>query len=170
LLNKSVGEKIMMTEQKSSQYPPKAFLRFLFRIPVYFYRIGLGWLFGERFVLINHVGRKTGKEHQVVVEVLEREKGTNNVIVVAGYGEQTQWYKNLRNQSKTTIQLRNRKYGVSVEFITPEDGEDIIARYVGRYGKLTQQLFSMMGYEWDGSEKGARDIARRGLRFVRLVI
>lgn len=159
-----------MTEQKTSRYPPKAILRFLFRIPVFFYRIGLGWLFGERFVLINHVGRKTGAQHQAVVEVVEREKGTNNVIVVAGYGEQTQWYKNLRKQPRTTIQIGNLKSTVSAELITPEAGEDIIARYAERYGKLTRQLFSMIGYEWDGTEKGARAIAREGLRFVRFII
>jgi deazaflavin-dependent oxidoreductase (nitroreductase family) len=159
-----------MTQQKASKYPPKVLLRILFRIPVYFYRIGLGWLFGERLVLINHIGRKTGKQYQAVVEVVEREKRTNNVIVVAGYGEQTQWYKNLRDQSQTIIQIKNHKYTVSIDLITPEDGEDIIARYVERYGKLAEQLFSMIGYKWDGTEKRAREIAREGLRFVRFVI
>jgi len=160
----------MRTKQKTSHYPPKTFLQILFRIPVYFYRIGLGWLFGDRFVLINHVGRITGSPHLVVVEVVEREKGTNNVIVVAGYGEQTQWYKNLRNHPKTIIQIRNRKNLVTSELITPEDGEDIIARYAERYRILTRELFSMMGYEWDGTEKSARQISREGLRFVRFVI
>jgi deazaflavin-dependent oxidoreductase (nitroreductase family) len=159
-----------MTRQKTSKYPPKTLLRILFRLPVYFYRIGLGWMLGKRLVLINHVGRKTGRQHQAVVEVVEREKGTENVIVVAGYGEQTQWYKNLGNQLKTTIQIGNRKYPVSVELLKPEDGEDIIVRYMARYGNLTRQLFSMIGYEWDGTEKGAREIARKGLRFVRFVI
>jgi len=105
-----------------------------------------------------------------VVEVLEREKGTENVVVVAGYGEQTQWYKNLREQPKTTIQIGNRKHLVSVDLIEPENGEDIIVRYMERYGNLTRQLFSMIGYEWDGTEKGAREIAREGLRFVRFVL
>jgi deazaflavin-dependent oxidoreductase (nitroreductase family) len=159
-----------MNEKQKSKYPPKGLLRILFRIPVYFYRIGLGGLFGKRFVLINHIGRKTGKQHQAVVEVVEREKGTENIIVVAGYGEQTQWYKNLKKQSQTTIQIGNSKYQVAIEFIKPENGEDIIARYLERYGKLTGQLFSMIGYEWDGSERRAREIAREGLRFVRFIL
>jgi hypothetical protein len=37
-------------------------------------------------MLINHVGRKTGLPRQAVVEVVERDKGTKSVIVVAGYG------------------------------------------------------------------------------------
>jgi deazaflavin-dependent oxidoreductase (nitroreductase family) len=160
----------MTAEKRTSNYPPPGLLRILFRIPVYFYRIGLGWMFGKRFVLINHVGRKTGKQHQAVVEVVELEKGTGNVIVVAGYGEQTQWYKNLREQPKTTIQIGNQKHTVSIDLLSPHDGENIIARYLEKYGKLTGQLFSMIGYEWDGTEKDARKIAREGLRFVRFVI
>ena len=159
-----------MTQQKSNKYPPRGLLRLFFRIPVYFYRSGLGWLFGKRFVLINHVGRKSGTPYQNVVEVVEREKESGNIIVVAGYGEQTQWYKNLKNQPDTTIQLGNRKVPVSVVLISPQDGEEIIARYMDRYGKLVGQLFSMIGYEWDGTEAGARKIAREGLRFIRFVI
>ncbi|MBI9047132.1 MAG: nitroreductase family deazaflavin-dependent oxidoreductase [Anaerolineaceae bacterium] len=145
-------------------------LRLFFRLPVYFYRIGLGWLLGKRFVLINHLGRKSGLQRQTVEEVVERENGTDNVIVVAGYGEQTQWYKNLKEQPETTIQIGNQKYSVAVDLLNPEDGEDIISRFMERHGKLTGQLFSMIGYEWDGTEKRAREIARKGLRFVRFVI
>lgn len=160
----------MTAEQKTSNYPPSGLLRILFRIPVYFYRVGLGWMFGKRFVLINHTGRKTGKQHQAVAEVVELEKETGNVIIVAGYGERTQWYKNLKKQLETTIQIGNQKYIVTIELISPHDGENIIARYLDKYGKLTGQLFSMIGYEWDGTEADARKIAREGLRFVRFVI
>ncbi|MBI9050097.1 MAG: nitroreductase family deazaflavin-dependent oxidoreductase [Anaerolineaceae bacterium] len=159
-----------MSDQKTSKYPPKALLRLFFRIPVYLYKLRLGWLLGKRFALINHVGRNTGKPHQVVVEIVEREEGTENVIVVAGYGEKSQWYKNLGKQKNTMIQIGNQKYPVSIDLIKPEDGEDIIARYMERYGKLTGQLFSMIGYEWDGTEIEARKIARDGLRFVRFVV
>jgi deazaflavin-dependent oxidoreductase (nitroreductase family) len=159
-----------MADQTKSKYPPKGLLKLFFRIPVYFYRIGLGRLFGERFVLINHIGRKSGNPYQTVVEVVEQEKESGNIIVVAGYGEQTQWYKNLQKLPETTIQLGKRKLSVHIVLLEPEDGEDIIARYMARYGKLTGQLFSMIGYEWDGTETDARRIAREGLRFVRFVL
>ena len=55
-----------MTTSQTSKYPPKGLLRLDFRVPVYFYRFGLGWLLGGWFVLINHLGRKTGQPHQAV--------------------------------------------------------------------------------------------------------
>ena len=158
-----------MHKQVNSKYPPKGLLRLLFRGPVYLYRWGLGWLFGKRFVLIHHIGRVSGREHQAVVEIVEREAETENVIVVAGYGEQTQWYKNLKVKPETEIQIGNRTHPVKAEFVSPLDGEEIIARYMAKYGAITGQLFRMMGYDWDGTEAGAREIAREGLRFVRFV-
>jgi deazaflavin-dependent oxidoreductase (nitroreductase family) len=158
-----------MATKQTGNYPPKGLLRLGFRIPVYFYRLRLGWLLGERFVLINHLGRKTGLPRQAVVEAVERDKGTNSVIVVAGYGEQTQWYQNLRAYPETTIQIGSHKVQVIAEFITPEDGEEIMVRYLDRYGELTGRLFSMLGYSWDGTEQGVRQIARDSLRFVRFI-
>jgi len=156
-----------MTTGQTSKYPPKGLLRLGFRLPVYFYRFRLGWLLGGRFVLINHLGRKTGLPRQAVVEIIERDKGNGSVIVVAGYGQQTQWYQNLKAHPETTIQIGNHKFHVITDFITPEEGEEIIVRYLDRYGVLTGKLFSMMGYEWDGTEQGVRQIARESLRFVR---
>lgn len=158
-----------MTKKKNNNYPPSAFLQFLYRAPVHLYKWGLGWLFGKRFVLFHHVGRKSGKQYQTVVEVVEIENENGNVIIVAGYGERTQWYKNLKQMQTTTIQLGNQKYPVRIETISPEAGADIMARYYQRYGKATEMLFSVLGYEWDGTEHGARQIAKDYLRFVRFL-
>jgi hypothetical protein len=63
-----------ITQKTSNNYPPNAFLRFAFRLPVHLYRWGLGGLFGKRFVLFQHVGRKSGKHYQTVVEIVEIEQ------------------------------------------------------------------------------------------------
>ena len=154
-----------MTDQNSN-YPPKGLLRLGFRLPVYLYRFGLGWLMGKRFVLINHVGRKTGLPRQAVVEVVEREPDSDRITVVAGYGEKAQWYQNLRAQPETCIQVGKREIPITAVFVSPEAGEEIMVRYFHRYGAVTGALFSLLGYSWDGSEDGLRQIARDHLRFV----
>ncbi len=158
-----------MASKNQGNYPPSKLLQRLYRIPVFFYRWGLGWLFGKRFVLFQHIGRKSGKHYQTVVEVVEIEKDTGNVIVVAGYGSQTQWYQNLQLMQSTTIQLGKHKFKVSIKMLSPEDGADIMAHYYQRYGKVTGMLFSVLGYEWDGTEQGARQVARDHLRFVKFI-
>jgi deazaflavin-dependent oxidoreductase (nitroreductase family) len=154
-----------MVDSNSSR-PPKGLLRLGFRIPVYFYRLGLGWLFGERLVMMNHLGRKTGSLHRTVVEVIERDPQTGGVTVVAGYGAQTQWYQNLKAHPETTIQIGRHRMPVVAEFVAADAGEDIMSRYVNRHRKLAGELFAMVGYSWDGTEQGARLIAHDSLRFV----
>lgn len=156
-----------MTSEQSNNYPPKGLLRLGFRLPVYIYRLGLGWLMGKRFVLINHRGRVSGLPHQAVVEVVERDPQTGTITVVAGYGPRTQWYRNLKSQPEVVIQLGRRKIPVTATFVTPEAGEEIMVSYMRRYGMLTRELFSILGYTWDGSEAELRQIARHWLRFVR---
>lgn len=58
---------------------PTGVRRMLYRLPVWLYRARLGVLLGTRFVLINHVGRKTGRWRQVVVEVVDRDPATGAV-------------------------------------------------------------------------------------------
>ena len=158
-----------MTAKKQGNYPPGRLLQRLYRFPVYLYTWGLGWMFGKRFVLFQHVGRKSGKHYQTVVEVVEIEKNTSNVIVVAGYGFRTQWYQNLHHMQTTTIQLGKHKFQVRIELLSPEDGADIMARYYQRYGKVTGVLFSILGYEWDVTEQAVIQVARDHLRFVRFI-
>jgi hypothetical protein len=74
----------------------------------------------------------------------------------------------LKAHPETTIQIGRHKMPVVAEFVAPEDGEDVMSRYVNRYRKLTSELFAMVGYSWDGTEQGARQIAHDSLRFVHL--
>ena len=54
-------------------HPPSGVGRALFRAPIYLYRLGLGWLFGKRILLLNHIGRVSGKQRQVILEVVEHD-------------------------------------------------------------------------------------------------
>lgn len=40
---------------------PGRILRLAFKAPLVLYRLWLGWLLGERFVLLTHIGRRTGR-------------------------------------------------------------------------------------------------------------
>jgi deazaflavin-dependent oxidoreductase (nitroreductase family) len=160
------GGELRMTNTNTN-HPPKGLLRLGFRIPVYFYRFGLGWLFGERMVMIDHLGRKTGLLHQTAVEVIEGDPQTGEITVGAGFGAQTQWYQNLKAHPETTIQIGRRRMPVVAEFVPAEDGEEVMSRYFNHHRSLLiRVLFSELGYTWDGTEQGARQIARDSLRFV----
>jgi hypothetical protein len=60
-------------------------LRGLFRAPVYLYRWRCGRLLGRRFMLLIHVGRRTGLRRETVLEVMEyRLEGPEVVVMSTG--------------------------------------------------------------------------------------
>ncbi|HEX8034758.1 MAG TPA: nitroreductase family deazaflavin-dependent oxidoreductase [Ktedonobacterales bacterium] len=157
-----------MPATQQTAYPPRGFLAWGFRAPVALYRAGLGWLFGGSLVLINHIGRTSGRPYQTLVELIERDRQTGSVTVVAGYGERTQWYQNLRAHPDTIIQLGNKRIAVRAVFVSPVDGGDLLVRAARKRGRLlVGGLFRAMGYTWDGTEEGLRQLAEESLRFVR---
>ncbi|HZX07899.1 nitroreductase family deazaflavin-dependent oxidoreductase [Kribbella sp.] len=63
------------------------------RLPIPMFRAGLGFLFGRRLVMLEHLGRSSGLRRYVVLEVLERDAG--GLVIVSGYGPGAQWYRNV---------------------------------------------------------------------------
>lgn len=72
-------------------HPPKGLSRLLARLPIHLYRLGLGWLFGRRLMLVNHVGRVTGQRRQVVLEVVEHDADDGSYVVASGWGSDAAW-------------------------------------------------------------------------------
>lgn len=157
-----------MPAKQRAAYPPRGVLRWAFRAPIGLYRAGLGWLFGGSLVLINHIGRTSGKPYQSLVELIERDRQTGSVTVVAGYGERTQWYQNLRAHPETTIQVGNTRIAVRAAFVSPVVGGDLLVRAARKRGQLLMRgLCRAMGYAWDGTEDDLRRLAQESMRFVR---
>jgi deazaflavin-dependent oxidoreductase (nitroreductase family) len=55
--------------------------------------MGLGFLFGRRLAMLEHVGRVSGRRRYVVLESLEHD--AHGLVVVSGYGGESQWYRNV---------------------------------------------------------------------------
>lgn len=70
--------------------------RWLMRLPIPLFRLGLGWLFASRLLMIEHRGRTSGLRRFVVLECLDREPD-GAVLVASGFGAEAQWYRNLRS-------------------------------------------------------------------------
>lgn len=147
--------------------PPVGWRRLLARLPILVFRCGLGWIFGGRLLLLHHTGRVTGLDRRVVLEVVEYEPDDGNWTVASGFGPKTAWYRNLRAEPKTVIEVGNRHHAVTARFLTPDDGAEIMARYARRRPRTARRLCAFMGLPADGTDAGFRE-AGRSAPFVRL--
>jgi len=152
-----------MPKQLHEQRPPTGLSRMLFRAPVWLYRWGLGWLLGKRFLLINHVGRKSGLPRQAVVEVIAYDKEHGTCFVAAGFGPKSQWYQNLLATPEVTIVVGRKRLAVTAVPLTPTDSGTALLDYAQRHTTAIRNLSRMVGYEVDGTEADYRALGEQGI-------
>ena len=148
--------------------PPSGVSRALFRAPIYLYRLGLGWVFGQRILLLNHIGRVSGMQRQVILEVVEHDPTDGSFVVASGWGPAAAWYRNILHAPEVSIQVGRRTIPVTAVPLTADQGAEIFARYAARHrAAATYLLPRLMGFSVDGSEGDFRAVGRR-MPFVRL--
>lgn len=146
--------------------PPSGLSRMVFRLPIWLYRLRLGWVLGARFLLVHHVGRRTGLPRRVVLEVIEHDPARGAYAVAAGFGTHSDWYRNLRVRPDTTIQVGMRTRQVTAVPLSTEEGGEIMARYAPRHPRAAPRLGRFMGFAVDGSPDDYRAVGRR-ISFLR---
>ncbi len=149
-----------MSETLFSVPLPKGLLAWLFKLPIGFYRIHLGGLLGDRFLLLTHTGRKTGRLHQAVVEVVQHDRASETFYAVSGWGEKSNWYKNIMAHPQVTIQVGSGRYLAMAEVVSPEQGAQIILEYARKHPLALRELSWIMHYPLDGSEASAMNFGR----------
>ena len=145
-----------MAKRVKQPAKPTGLSRVLFRLPVWMYRRGLGWMLGDRFLMICHTGRKSGLPRQAVVEVVRHDAETDSYIVAVGFGKHTDWYQNLLAHPDARIQVGRRKLDIHARQLSPEEGGEEMLDYARRHPSLARGLSQFMGIEVDGSEEDYR--------------
>jgi deazaflavin-dependent oxidoreductase (nitroreductase family) len=120
--------------------PPHGLVRFGLRLPIWLYRLHLGWLLGTRFLLLTHTGRKSGRTHQTVIEVVKHENESDSFFVVSGWGNQSDWYRNIHGNPDVVINVGLRKIEVRAEDILLSEAIDILEEYTRRYPLAFKEL------------------------------
>jgi deazaflavin-dependent oxidoreductase (nitroreductase family) len=99
-----------------------ATLRCLFRALVYLYRGKCGWLFGHRFLLLIHLGRRTGLRRYTVLEVLEYRKEGPEAVVMSALGPNSDWLRNIGATWGAEVVIGSRRFTVVHRVLDQEEG------------------------------------------------
>lgn len=140
--------------------------RLLFRAPIALYRARLGWLLGSRFLLLHHIGRKSGLPRQAVLEVAGYNKVADTFTVASGFGPKSQWYQNLRAQPQVMIQVGRRRLLTTAVLLSPQASGERMVAYAHHHPTAAQNLMQLIGYETDGSDESYRALGQTHIPFV----
>ena len=142
----------------------KGFLRLLFRAPVYLYRWHLGWLLGHRFLLLIHVGRRTGLRRETVLEVLEYRKEASEAVVMSGFGHNSDWLRNIEATPEEEIVIDSRRFVASHRFLAEQEAVEVIRGYEHRNRWIApvvrRVLSSLLGWQYQGFDSDRQRMVR----------
>ncbi|AHH17723.1 hypothetical protein NONO_c29340 [Nocardia nova SH22a] len=118
--------------------------RGLVRAPIAIYRAGLGFLFGSRMLMLEHIGRTSGARRYVVLEVVDR-PGPGELVIVSGFGARSQWYRNIAAEPSVRVWVGWRR-GVPARAVAMDDAESAaaLARYQRAHPAAWKNLRAMI--------------------------
>ena len=141
-------------------HPPRGCSRLIWRLPIVFYRIRLGWLLTSHVLLLAHTGRKSGLPRFVALEVVRHDKATDTYLVAAGFGEKSDWYLNLQKTPQAEVQTGFRRVKVEARRLPLEEAEREMMEYGRHHPAVLRMLTRIVGNHFDGTEDGLRALAR----------
>jgi deazaflavin-dependent oxidoreductase (nitroreductase family) len=118
--------------RSGSRGRPNAVVRRLLKLPAALYRADLGWLLGQRFLMLTHVGRRSGRAYDTVLEVLRYDASTRTAVVVAGLGRSSDWYLNLRHRSTAQVTIGRDRFPATHSGLSESDAAEVLADYERR--------------------------------------
>ena len=99
--------------------------KWIFKMPILQYKLGLGWIIGRYILLLTTTGRVSGLPRHTPLEY-EYDREHDRYRIAAGWGGNTDWYRNLLADPHLTVQVGRRKFAAIAE---PAPDEEV-ARYM----------------------------------------
>lgn len=138
-----------MNQQKTKPkladtHPPRGLTRLAFRLPILLYHANLGRLLGDRFLMLEHIGRKSGKRREVVIEVVRYDKSSGTYIVASGWGEKSDWFRNVMKTPEVCIHSGGRRMQARTVRLSSREAEMELRDYARRHPKAFRSLARFM--------------------------
>lgn len=110
------------------------------RAPIWLFRHGLGWLLGGRVLMLEHTGRKSGLARYVCLEVVDR-PSSRTIVVVSGFGEKAEWYRNLGADPRCYVSLgRQGRHPAQARTMSRGESAAVLERYQQVHPRAWRQL------------------------------
>ena len=131
----------------------------LLRAPAVLYDHNAGWLLGSRFIRLTHLGRRSGRTYQTVLEVVGTGPG-GEVMVLAGLGRSADWLKNVQAHAALEVALGSRRFRPRHRILDHDEAVAVLTDYERRnrwVAPVVRRVLSwLVGWRYDGSAEARR--------------
>ena len=133
---------------------PSGLFKIFLHAPTWLYRAHIGFVFGHRFLMIEHRGRKSGNRYRTVLEVAGRNPTKDEWIVTSGTGPKADWYRNVKAHGVDAVWIGSTRHEASVRFLEAPEAAEVMAAYEADHPRAATKLFESLGVSYDGTDEG----------------
>jgi deazaflavin-dependent oxidoreductase (nitroreductase family) len=124
---------------------PRGAIGWLLRFPVWLDEAGCGRLLRNRFVVVDHLGRRTGHRHRTPLEVIRYDPGVPEWTVIAAWRDHPDWYRNLQAAPPPALAVGGRHVDrPACRFLDTDERVDVLAAYAAAHPLAMRILFRVM--------------------------
>lgn len=132
---------------------PTGLLRLALRAPIWLYRARLGWVFGHRLVYLAHRGRRTGARREVVIEAVAYDPTVPSLTVVAAWGKNPDWYRNLLAAPAIEVRIGTHRWPTpDHRRLTADEVQGTLHAYQRAHPRAWRRLAPLLGFPNDPSD------------------
>ncbi len=145
---------------------PSRFMIPIFKLPLALYRVGLGWVFGHRFMLLTHIGRRSGKVYRTILAVLEFDPETHEIKAMSAWSA-SDWYLNLQAHPAVQVETGFIHYAPVQRILAPEEIATLFVNYRRKHPIFSRIVCRIPGWRINSSYEEFVELARtlRGISF-----
>lgn len=123
--------------------------RWLFRLPLRLHRLGLrGFerVLGIDWIVLTTRGRRTGRPHEVMLDVVGHDAATGAFYVQPADGRRADWVRNVAADPGVVAEVRGRRFDARVEDVTGPEGAEVVLRFVRAHPWYAAVIVRFVGY------------------------
>jgi len=140
-------------------------LPYVLHAPVHLYRWGFGRLLGSRFLLLSHIGRRTGKCRQVVLEVMEYRAQRPEVVVMSAFGRNANWLRNIEANPDPEVVVGSQRFIAFHRVLDEDEAVRVVRSYEERNWFISPiirfVLSRFLGWRYRSSDADRRRLVRQ---------
>jgi deazaflavin-dependent oxidoreductase (nitroreductase family) len=132
---------------------PGPMLRRLFKVPLFLHRIGLGGMeriIGVRLMRLTTKGRRTGRNHTVMVDVLGHDEEEDTYYIGSAYGDRADWVRNIGANPVFEVEVGRRRFKARARRVPNPESSEMVSRYLDEHRFYAKGIAWMMGIDTKG--------------------
>jgi deazaflavin-dependent oxidoreductase (nitroreductase family) len=155
----SPGKVLAQTGRGKENAKAPSFLIPIFKLPVFLYRLHLGWLLGKRFMQITHIGRRSGKVRRTILAVLQYDDQTKEIYAVSAWTG-SDWYYNIQASPALQVETGFIHYIPVQRTLSPEEITTTFLEYRKKHPSFSRMICRIPGWKWDSTYEQFLELAR----------